>query len=58
MDIVNHAMTKEQAVNKKLTSKVEQDGVKESDMALWNYLCGDGNVQHLFDYYDLLEEGE
>jgi hypothetical protein len=31
--------------------------MKESDLALWNYLCGDGNTQHLYDYYDLLEQG-
>jgi hypothetical protein len=58
MNATQHAMTNKQAVNKKLTSKVEQDGVKESDMALWNYLCGDGNVQHIFDYYDLIEQGK
>ena len=32
--------------------------MKESDIALWNYLCGDGDIQHLFKYYDLLEEGK
>ena len=31
--------------------------MKESVLALWNYLCGDGNTQHLYDYYDLLEQG-
>jgi hypothetical protein len=30
--------------------------MKESDHALWNYLCGDGDIRHLYDYYDLLEE--
>ena len=31
--------------------------MKESDCALWNYLCGDGDIQHLYDHYDLLEQG-
>jgi hypothetical protein len=30
--------------------------MKESDYALWNYLCGDGDTRHLYDYYDLLEK--
>ena len=32
--------------------------IKESDYAIWNYLCGDGDIQQLYDYYDLLEQGK
>ena len=32
--------------------------MKESDIELWNYLCGDGDIQHLLNYYDLLDEGK
>lgn len=28
--------------------------MKESDYVLWNYLCGDGDIRHLYEYYDLL----
>lgn len=31
--------------------------MKESDYALWNYLCGDGDIRHLWDYYDLSHQG-
>lgn len=27
--------------------------VTESDYELWEYLCGNGNVIHLYNYYDL-----
>jgi len=36
----------------------EQQQLKESDIAIWNYLCGDGDIRHLYDYYDLIEEGK
>lgn len=31
--------------------------MKELDYTIWNYLCGDGDIRHLYDYYDLLEPG-
>jgi hypothetical protein len=42
--------------NDKYTDETPSE-MKESDLALWNYLCGDGNTQHLYYYYDLLEQG-
>ena len=32
--------------------------MKESDYALWNYLCGDGDNRHLYEYYDLVNQGK
>jgi hypothetical protein len=32
--------------------RVERE-VTESDYELWEYLCGNGNVIHLYNYYDL-----
>jgi len=26
--------------------------------SLWNYLCGDGDIRHLYDYYDMEESEE
>ena len=23
---------------------------------LWNYLCGDGDARHLYDYYDCMDK--
>jgi hypothetical protein len=31
--------------------------MKQSELALWNYLCGDGDIRHLYDYYDLINQG-
>ena len=31
---------------------------KESDYALWNYLCGDGDIVHLHEHYDLVSQGK
>jgi hypothetical protein len=39
-------------------SPEQQQQLKESDIAIWNYLCGDGDIRHLYDYYDLIEEGK
>ena len=40
-------------------TKVESttDGFKDSDYELWEYLCGSGNVQHLYNHYDLVDNG-
>ena len=53
-----HSMTEEQAIKNKERFNAKREQIKESDIELWNYLCGDGDTQHLFDYYDLLEQGK
>ncbi len=53
-----HSMTEELAIKNKEHFNAKREQIKESDIALWNYLCGDGDTQHLFDYYDLLEQGK
>ncbi len=53
-----HSMTEEQAIKNKERFKAKQEQIKESDIALWNYLCGDKDIRHLYDYYDLLEQGK
>ncbi|MDA9016537.1 hypothetical protein N9H63_00905 [bacterium] len=37
--------------------ETESSEFKESDYKLWEYLCGDGNIQHLYDHYELLDNG-
>jgi len=32
--------------------------MKQSELALWNYLCGDGDIRHMYDYYDLVNQGK
>lgn len=36
---------------------VSSDILSESSNELWEYFFGDGNVQHLYNYYDLMENG-
>ena len=36
--------------------KTTVDTMLEKDYELWEYLCGDGDVTHLYNYYDLTEE--
>jgi len=28
--------------------------MSEADYELWEYLCGDGDIRHLFNYYDIV----
>lgn len=28
----------------------------EASNHLWNYLCGDGDARHLYDYYDCMDK--
>jgi hypothetical protein len=58
MITTEHSMTEEQAIKNKERFNAKREQIKESDIALWNYLCGDGDTQHLFDYYELLEQGK
>jgi len=53
-----HSMTEEQAIKNKERFNAKREQIKESDIALWNYLCGDKDIRHLYDYYDLLEQGK
>jgi hypothetical protein len=32
--------------------------MKESDYKLQEYLVGNGNTRHLYDYYDLVNQGK
>ena len=41
--------------SKNETTTVE--GMSEKDYELWQYLCGDGDSRHLYNYYDLMEDG-
>ncbi len=51
-------MTEEQAIKNKERFNTKREQLKESDIALWNYLCGDGDTRHLYNYYDLIDEGK
>ncbi len=35
------------------TKSVNTDVISETDYQLWEYLCGDGDVRHLYNYYDV-----
>jgi len=39
--------------NKEKTKSVSTDVMTESDYELWEYLCGDEDVRHLYNYYDI-----
>jgi len=43
----------------KKTEKVnyQDDGWSDADSELWNYLCGSGDIQHLYNYYELKDNG-
>ena len=43
----------------KKTEKVnyEDAGWSDADSELWNYLCGSGDIQHLYNYYELKDNG-
>ena len=44
--------------NKEETKSVSVDtGMSEADYELNEYLNGNGDVRHLYNYYDLLENG-
>jgi hypothetical protein len=51
-------MTEEQAIKNKERFNAKREQLKESDIALWNYLCGDGDTRHLYNYYDLIDKGK
>lgn len=48
-EIVEH-YEKEEETNSASLDK----GMSEADYELWEYLCGDGDVRHLYNYYDLV----
>lgn len=40
--------------NKEETKSVSVDtSMSEADYELWEYLCGDKGIHHLYNYYDL-----
>lgn len=39
--------------NKKNTQSISSETWSESDYELWEYLCGDGDGRHLYNYYDI-----
>ena len=39
-----------------LTQEQVEELNKESSEHLWNYLCGDGDTRHLYNYYDCMEK--
>ena len=41
--------------NKEKTKSVSVDTWSESDYELWEYLCGNGDIRHLYNHYDLVE---
>lgn len=43
----------EQYENKEETKSVSMDTWSEADYELWQYLCGDKGIHHLYNYYDL-----
>jgi hypothetical protein len=48
-EILEHYEKKEE------TKSVSVDrSMSEADYELWEYLCGDGDVRHLHNYYDLV----
>ena len=46
-EILEHYEKKEET--KSVTTQV----MSEADYELWEYLCGDGDVRHLYNYYDI-----
>jgi hypothetical protein len=40
--------------NKEHTNTISTNTWSEADYELWEYLCGDGDVRHLFNYYDIV----
>ena len=51
---MKNAMNKilEHYENKEEVKSVSIDtSMSEADYELWEYLCGDGDVRHLFNYY-------
>ena len=53
------ALDKVLAQYEKKTEKVnyEDAGWSDADSELWNYLCGSGDIQHLYNYYELKDNG-
>ena len=39
--------------NKEEVKSASVDTWSEADYELWEYLCGDGDVRHLYNYYDI-----
>jgi hypothetical protein len=39
-----------------LTLKETEQVTDEASNYLWNYLCGDGDIRHLYDYYECMEK--
>jgi hypothetical protein len=39
--------------NKEHTNTISTNNWSEADYELWEYLCGDGDVRHLYNYYDI-----
>jgi len=38
-------------------SELEVQQIKDdASNHLWNYLCGDGDVRHLYDYHDCMDK--
>ena len=35
------------------TEETQESTWTESDYELWEYLCGNGNIQHLYNHYEL-----
>lgn len=46
-EILKHYEKEEQ------TKRLNTDVMSESDYELWEYLCGNGDVRHLYNYYDI-----
>jgi hypothetical protein len=46
-DILKHYEKEEK------TKRVNTDVMSESNYELWEYLCGDEDVRHLYNYYDI-----
>ena len=42
---------------KKETKSVTTQVMSEANYELWEYLCGDKDIRHLYNYYDLMENG-
>ena len=56
---VSNALDEVLAYYETKTEKVnyEDTGWSDADDELWNYLCGSGDIQHLYNYYELKDNG-
>lgn len=56
MSELDEILTQYEKRNEPVSHKQQNQISIEASIHLSNYLVGDGNVQHLYDYYECLEK--